>query len=561
MRQAGDVPTGHRPRWARLMSGRAVVRTDGPRSAPRVAVAAALLLVASVGGMTIAGGVDPAPPTGPGHARAIPSGHPAASGTEPPPMASGAPAPLARAVLTWNRQPLDGAAGPGRMAAITAGGSGLVAVGSDTDTTHHHNTPTSQRHHTDALVWRSFGTGAWSRVAGQPGFEHASMQDVAWSEGVLVAVGYDDSDPAGVRRTRIWTSRDGASWRALADETIPADTRLTAILGTVGGFLARGTETAVDGSGRGVVWRSVDGLSWARATDAAAFGEADLWAIFDTGDGLVAVGDVREGPYGPARPVVWRSSDASRWESIPLADDAFGSGVAGIAAITRGGPGYIAVGTLIDTLSPQDPVSTRVWPPTDGAIWTSPDLQSWTRVEPARDLFGGQEDQAITSVVAIRDGYIAFGNAGGAAGAWSSADGQRWERVELPGSASGQIEAAVVMNGEVVGIGGVVGAPAVWRGWSENAANSPSAITGVDYPIAIYSHCGLDRARFDFDGSFWMAIGETSDDAGNPPDGYDNPYDGGTIRLLPDGTAEYTSSGGVRLPLDRLDGPDAYGCY
>lgn len=524
-----------------------------------VAVVAALLVGALVGGVTIVMS-HRSPTTAPGDARAVPSRGPAL-GTLPPPAASDPPPAPAPAVLSWNRQPLDGTAEPGRIVAITAGGSGLVAIGGSSDTGHHHNTATSERHHTEALVWRSFGTGVWSRVAGQPGFEHADIQDVAWSGGVLAAVGYDDSDPAGVRTTRIWTSRDGATWAVLPDGTVPADTRLTRIIGTADGFLARGGKIAADGSGRGVVWRSDDGLAWARTTDIEAFGDADLWAIFDTGDGLIAVGDARQDPYGPARPLLWRSNDASRWESVPLPQDAFGPNVAGIAALMRGGPGYIAVGTVIDTLSPQDPVSTRLWPPTDGAIWTSPDLRAWTRVEPARRLFGGEEYEAVTSVVAVRNGYFAFGTADSGAGAWSSGDGERWERVELPEAAMGRVDAAVVMNGEVVGVGGADGGPGVWRGWSGDAANSPAAIPGVDQALSIYTHCGLDRSRFDFDGSFWQAIGETSDGAGNPPDGYDNPFDGGAIRLVPDGTAEYTSSRGVRLLVKRLDGPDVYGCY
>lgn len=518
--------------------------------AGRLAVAAAaVLLVAVVGGTAVIMG-RPTPTT-------EPTDPPAVSQTDAPSV-TGSPVAVTPPRLAWHRQPLEGpAAGPGTMAALVTGGPGLVAVGRVFDTSHNHNTATSERHHVEALAWTSIDGTIWRRIAGQPGFEHAVMQDVAWSRGVLVAVGYDDSDPAGAITTRVWSSRDGATWAVLPDTTIPADTRLTSVLGAPAGFLASGVERADDGIERGVVWRSDDGAAWVRATDPAAF-DARLHAIFEVGDELVAIGEKRGDYLRINPPVLWRSGDGSRWDSMPLADDAFGPDFAGLAAIESGGLGYIAVGTVIDRLSPQDPASLIAWPPTDGAIWTSPDLRNWTRVEPSRVLFGGEENQAVSSVVAIRGGYFAFGSAGPAAGAWSSADGQRWERIELPEAAMGAIDDAIVMNGEVIGVGGVDGGPAVWRGWAADSANTPAAVAGVDYPISIYTHCGLDRSRIDFDGSFWDPIGETSDGQGNPPAGYDNPYDGGVIRLLPDGTAEYTSSQGVRLRLERSSGERSF---
>jgi len=530
---------------------RAADRRSRRGIAGRLAVAAAaVLLVAVVGGTAVIMG-RPAPTS-------ESSDPPAVSRTDAPSV-TGSPVAVTPPRLAWQRQLLEGpAAGPGTMVAIATGGPGLVAVGSASDTSHHHNTATSERHHVEALAWTSIDGTTWERIAGQPGFEHGAMQGVAWSRGVLVAVGYDDSDPAGAITTRVWSSIDGSTWTVVPKTTIPADTRLTRVLGTPAGFLASGIEVADDGIERGVVRRSDDGAAWVRAVDPAAF-DARLFAIFGIGDELVAIGEKRGDYLRINPPVLWRSGDGSRWESIPLADDAFGRDVASLAAIVAGGPGYIAVGTVIDTLSPQDPTATQVWPPTDGAIWTSPDLRIWTRVEPARELFGGEDNQAISSVVAIGGGYVAFGSASTAAGAWTSADGQRWERIELPEAAMGTIDDAIVMNGEVIGVGGGDGGPAIWRGiGTADSASSPAAVAGIDYPISIYTHCGLDRSRIDFDGSFWDPIGETSDGQGNPPAGYDNPYDGGVIRLLADGTGEYTSSQGVLLRLERHNAATAF---
>lgn len=523
-----------------------------PRRAPlgRLAVAAAALLVVVIasGTAVIVGG--PVPTNEQSTAPLVSRNDPPAVSGSVAPTASGSPVAFAPPRPSWHRQPLEGpAAGRGTMVAVAAGGPGLVAVGNDRDSSHHHNTSNSERHHVEAVAWTSLDGGPWWRVAGQPGFEHAVMQDVAWSRGVLVAVGYTDSDPDGVVTTRLWNSLDGTAWTVLPDGTIPADTRLTSVLGTPTGFLASGVERDAGGIERGVVWRSDDGSAWTRATDPAAFEAERLDGIFEVGGELIAIGQSRGDALLINPPLLWRSADGSDWEAIALPDDAFGTDLAGIAAIARGGPGYIAVGTVIDRLSPQDPTSQIVWPPTDGAIWTSPDLRNWKRVEPARELFGGPENQAVDSVVAIRGGYVAMGSAGSGAGAWTSADGRQWQQVTLPEAATGTVEDAVVMNGAIIGVGGD---PAVWRGVdAAGSATSPAAVAGIDYPISIYTHCGLDRTRIDFDGSFWDPVGETSDGQGNPPAGYANPYDRGTIRLLPDDSAEYTSSQGVRLRLER----------
>lgn len=525
--------------------------------AARVAalIAAGLVVAASAASVVLVASrpINTAPPT----LSSLDGGTPQATVTSEP---RGTSDPSGMPQLVWHRQPLDGPApGPGTMVALTAGGPGLVAVGWATDTSHHHNTPTSERHHIEAVAWRSPDGGIWWRTADQPGFEHAAFQDVAWARGALVAIGYDDSDPGGTRKTRIWTSRDGAAWTVLPQDTVPKDTQLNAVVGTANGFLAAGVATTDGDREHGVVWRSDDGATWAPATgDDAAFGNAGLSDIVDTGAGLIGLAAFRPDLYG-FRPALWRSDDGTQWAPIAPSENAFGSDGAAVAQIIAGGPGYIAVGTTIDTTSPQDPTSQQLWPPTDGAIWTSRDLQSWERVEPGRALFGGESQEAVRSVVAVRDGFVAFGVTEGGAAAWSSVDGSQWERIDLPDGAGGAIDAAAVLNGRVVAVGGAADGPAVWSGRLENAANSPRAAANRDYPITVYTHCGLDRSRFDFDGSFWRALGETSDGQGNPPPGYDNPYDAGMIRLLDGETAEYTSSQGERLRLERAASP-ATGC-
>lgn len=79
----------------------------------------------------------------------------------------------------------------------------------------------------------------------------------------------------------------------------------------------------------------------------------------------------------------------------------------------------------------------------------------------------------------------------------------------------------------------------------------------------VYTHCGLGRSLIEFDGSFWEALGPgpLSHGSGNPPPGFEDPFDRGTITRTDDDTAVYVSSAGVRLELARLAArPDLIPC-
>lgn len=87
---------------------------------------------------------------------------------------------------------------------------------------------------------------------------------------------------------------------------------------------------------------------------------------------------------------------------------------------------------------------------------------------------------------------------------------------------------------------------------------------GIQYQFALYTHCGLDwPVAVDFDGSFWDPIGPgpASDGNGNPPPGYSNPIDHGTMTLLSPTMAEYRGDGGAVMRFSRHPGDrTAYLC-
>ena len=64
---------------------------------------------------------------------------------------------------------------------------------------------------------------------------------------------------------------------------------------------------------------------------------------------------------------------------------------------------------------------------------------------------------------------------------------------------------------------------------------------------------GLERSFPDFDGSLWEFVGPppSSDEKGNPPKGFANPEDEGTMTVVAEDQAEFISSGGVVVRFRR----------
>jgi len=110
-------------------------------------------------------------------------------------------------------------------------------------------------------------------------------------------------------------------------------------------------------------------------------------------------------------------------------------------------------------------------------------------------------------------------------------------------------------------IGSVAPQPA-GNGLSRYFPRSGRASRGVSYQFQLYTHCGLDwPLAMDFDGSFWDPIGPgpASDGNGNPPVGFGNPIDRGTITLISPTLAQYRSSSGTMMQWRRHPGPQISG--
>jgi hypothetical protein len=173
--------------------------------------------------------------------------------------------------------------------------------------------------------------------------------------------------------------------------------------------------------------------------------------------------------------------------SRALGDEAVfgGEGSQEIFSVTDGIPGLVAVGSD-GGAGPWDVAGSD----TDAAVWISPDGITWSRVAHDEAVFGGEDGQVMSAVIAGGPGLVAVGWDGKGiladspdldAAIWTSVDGYTWSRVPHEDEVFGGawINAVTVLGPGLVAVGGtggynVDGDAAVWT--------SPDGITWFRVP-------------------------------------------------------------------------------
>lgn len=80
---------------------------------------------------------------------------------------------------------------------------------------------------------------------------------------------------------------------------------------------------------------------------------------------------------------------------------------------------------------------------------------------------------------------------------------------------------------------------------SEPAATSPRARdAGTTRPYDLLTHCGVREALID--NNYYLAAPVLDDGDGNPPTGWGNPYDSGTMKINAEKTADFRDTAGHR---------------
>jgi hypothetical protein len=233
-----------------------------------------------------------------------------------------------------------------------------------------------------------------------------------------------------------WTSADGRTWQvgtSLDVTGLPFGASIEEGAEGPAGLVAVGRHPgcADDGSGctpepATAIWTSTEGRAWSRLDMQDAFGAS-------------AVGDVSAGPEGymalspstdaaTASPVIWLSSNGTKWRKVALPDSAFTD-----AYLARGmvvPDGYVIAGRIGSVAGH----GSGDYPATTPAVWWSSDGVAWTRVELPGVEVAPEAEAAVTKVA---DGrlvarVVAWDCPGpgctvdGADNTWTSTDGRVW---------------------------------------------------------------------------------------------------------------------------------------
>ena len=208
------------------------------------------------------------------------------------------------------------------------------------------------------------------------------------------------------------------------------------------------------------------------------------------GPGLVAAGAADGSYYTDA--AVWTSTDGDTWVRVGddpavFGDESSANGIEGnqvIIDLTTGSLGVVAVGA---DGKPGD---------YDAAVWVSADGLVWERLPHDDEVFGGEGDQVMLSVVQTKDTVVAVGESAGHAAGWVSNDGKEWTRALIDGRPDGGPEPSamidVALGGPgLVAVGSSVSStdfeqhPAVWLSadgttWSRLPDDTSGASSGVE---------------------------------------------------------------------------------
>jgi hypothetical protein len=85
---------------------------------------------------------------------------------------------------------------------------------------------------------------------------------------------------------------------------------------------------------------------------------------------------------------------------------------------------------------------------------------------------------------------------------------------------------------------------------------STAAVAGSARPYQLYTHCGIDEALIG--GRYYEAVRPLSDGQGNPPAGWRNPYQPGTMTLRPPAAAVFRDDAGHQVQFRLRPGATAF---
>jgi hypothetical protein len=195
--------------------------------------------------------------------------------------------------LEWQAEDGSGTFPGGRVWGVAATAGMVVAVGTNGDP-----------NYGPAAAWRWTKADGWQRARVAPDASGAMRAVTATGSG-FVAVGLNGHDDGALA----WTSRDGLDWTAVPDQPalhrFGQPLRMQSVVAAPSELVAGGWRSDA-GKGSAVVWVSADGVTWQGPTWEPSFSGGQITGLAAYGGAIVAVG--RTGYPDLNRAAAWVSS-------------------------------------------------------------------------------------------------------------------------------------------------------------------------------------------------------------------------------------------------------------
>jgi len=120
----------------------------------------------------------------------------------------------------------------------------------------------------------------------------------------------------------------------------------------------------------------------------------------------------------------------------------------------------------------------------------------------------------------------------------------------------GPAMAGAVMAAVLAACGGGQASQVATPARPATAVTRAAAAAGPARPYQLYTHCGIDEARIG--NRYFEAVHPLSDGHGNPPSGWGNPYQPGTMTLVSPAEAVFRDHAGHQVQFRLRPGATAF---
>jgi hypothetical protein len=265
---------------------------------------------------------------------------------------------------------------------------------------------------TRAVMWTSLDGKTWRLEPDLPEFALSHMVGAATDGYRIVVVGSNNVESVAYpgsaeSRGAVWTSTDGASWKAQF-ENVP---QFNSVTFSYGRFWAAANRDAGP-----EIWSTTDGLSWTLEASPSVLGAGSINVLRSTSLGLIAAGfaEVAPGSDGSrtSTAMTWLSTGSGVWHRAPDQPALLRAQMEDVAGLD---------GKLLALGANEAADGGLVWESEDGLVWTRVD-------QPAFALDCALPDKLIATPA----GLLAAGAKGCSTAqfrAWTSPDGSMWSMV------------------------------------------------------------------------------------------------------------------------------------